>query len=76
MNPIAELKEIYEKIHKYVLFMYKDVSVPQSTRIRGIMNIRGTKHPNIILGENIAINSSVRSNQSGGENYKYSIHCI
>jgi len=66
MNIAGKINTVCSRIHNYVLLKYKIREIPPSLTIRGAISIFGAKHPNILLGQNVVINSSVRANPSGG----------
>lgn len=67
MYLINKVSTLSSRIYNYILMKSKKIDHDKTVIIRGFINIYGTHKPSIHIGKNVVINSSRRSNPSGGQ---------
>lgn len=66
MGIIKTATRCFDKIYNCILFSLKGIKLQQAIEINGRIILCGFKKANVVLGKGIHINSSMRSNPSGG----------
>lgn len=60
------LKKFFYTFINKIIFKQNDVRVPKTLIVDGILRLKRAKKSNLCIGENVKINSSWRSNSTGG----------